>query len=76
MTVKTLILTPTLNPFICVTEKEIWIIIGCLVVASFNCGIGNVWKAIERSGQPSPTFWDMKNLLPEETRDYLMNFQL
>ncbi len=45
-----------------------------LVVASYNCGIGNVWKAMERSGQLSPTFWDIKNFLPAETRAYVMNF--
>jgi len=45
-----------------------------LVVASYNCGIGNVWKAMERSGQLNPTFWDIKNFLPAETRAYVMNF--
>ena len=45
-----------------------------LVVASYNCGIGNVWKAMERSGQLSPTFWNIKNFLPAETRAYVMNF--
>jgi membrane-bound lytic murein transglycosylase D len=45
-----------------------------LVVASYNCGIGNVWKAMERSGQLSPTFWDIQNFLPAETRAYVMNF--
>lgn len=45
-----------------------------LVVASYNCGIGNVWKAMEKSGQLSPTFWNIKNFLPAETRAYVMNF--
>lgn len=45
-----------------------------LVVASYNCGIGNVWNAMKRSGKSDPTFWDIKNYLPSETRAYVMNF--
>ncbi len=45
-----------------------------LVVASYNCGIGNVWNAMEKSGKTGPTFWDVKEYLPEETQNYVMNF--
>ena len=45
-----------------------------LIAASYNCGVGNVWNAMERSGKKNPTFWDIKNLLPAETRAYVMNF--
>lgn len=45
-----------------------------LITASYNCGVGNVWNAMERSGKKSPTFWDIKNYLPAETRAYVMNF--
>ena len=45
-----------------------------LVVASYNCGVGNVWNAMEKTGKDSPTFWDVKNYLPAETRSYVMNF--
>jgi membrane-bound lytic murein transglycosylase D len=45
-----------------------------LVVASYNCGVGNVWNAIERSGKPNASFWDIKALLPTETQSYVMNF--
>ena len=45
-----------------------------LVVASYNCGVGNVWNAMARSGKENPTFWDIKNLLPAETRAYVLNF--
>lgn len=45
-----------------------------LVVASYNCGIGNVWKAMEKSNAANPTFWDIKKYLPEETQSYVMNF--
>lgn len=45
-----------------------------LMVASYNCGIGNVWNAKAASGVTNPTFWDIKNYLPSETRAYVMNF--
>lgn len=45
-----------------------------LVAASYNWGVGNVWKAMERTGKKNPTFWDIKNQLPAETRSYVMNF--
>ena len=45
-----------------------------LVAASYNWGVGNVWNAMERSGKKNPTFWDIKQQLPAETRSYVMNF--
>ncbi len=45
-----------------------------LIAASYNCGVGNVWNAMERSGKKSPSFWDIKKYLPAETRAYVMNF--
>lgn len=45
-----------------------------LVVASYNCGVGNVWKAMEKTGKDNPGFWDIKGYLPGETRSYVMNF--
>lgn len=45
-----------------------------LIAASYNCGVGNVWNAMERTGKTNPTFWDIKNYLPAETRNYVMNF--
>ena len=45
-----------------------------LVVASYNCGVGNVWEAMRKSGKPNPSFWDIKPYLPAETRNYVMNF--
>lgn len=45
-----------------------------LIVASYNCGVGNVWKAMERSGKKNPDFWDVKTYLPAETQAYVMNF--
>ena len=45
-----------------------------LIAASYNWGVGNVWNAIERSGKQHPTFWDIKDQLPSETKAYVMNF--
>jgi Transglycosylase SLT domain len=45
-----------------------------LIVASYNCGVGNVWDAIKRTGKARPDFWDVKKYLPAETRAYVMNF--
>jgi Transglycosylase SLT domain len=45
-----------------------------LVVASYNCGVGNVWEAMKKTGKTNPTFWDVKSYLPAETRSYVMNF--
>ena len=39
-----------------------------LAIASYNCGVGNVNKAIKRSG--SRNFWDLWPFLPRETRGY------
>ncbi len=39
-----------------------------LAIASYNCGAGNVNKAIRRSG--SRQFWDLWAFLPRETRGY------
>ena len=45
-----------------------------LVVASYNCGVGNVWSAMKRTGKSNPDFWDVKKYLSAETRAYVMNF--
>jgi len=45
-----------------------------LMVASYNCGVGNVWDAMAKTGKSNPGFWDVKPYLPAETRAYVMNF--
>ena len=45
-----------------------------LIVASYNCGVGNVWNAKRKTGLNNPTFWDVKKFLPAETQAYVMNF--
>lgn len=44
-----------------------------LALAAYNCGPGNVRKAIRRSGGKR-TFWEIKNFLPRETRNYIPKF--
>ncbi len=45
-----------------------------LMVASYNCGVGNVWEAMKKTGLKNPEFWDIKEYLPSETQAYVMNF--
>lgn len=44
-----------------------------LVIAAYNCGPGNVNKAIARSGGKR-TFWEIQEFLPRETRSYVPAF--
>jgi len=44
-----------------------------LVIAAYNCGPGNVNKAIRRSGGKT-TFWEIRPYLPRETRGYVPAF--
>jgi membrane-bound lytic murein transglycosylase D len=41
-----------------------------LVIAAYNCGPGNVNKAIRRSGRKK-SYWDLYYYLPRETRGYV-----
>jgi membrane-bound lytic murein transglycosylase D len=43
-----------------------------LVVAAYNCGSGNVYKAIKQSG--SRDFWKLQRYLPTETRNHVKRF--
>jgi len=44
-----------------------------LALASYNCGPGNVRKAIRKSGYKE-SFWGIYNHLPKETRGYVPQF--
>lgn len=44
-----------------------------LVIASYNCGPGNVNKAIRKSGGKK-NFWAIQHYLPKETRGYVPAF--
>lgn len=45
-----------------------------LALAAYNCGPGNVRKAIRRSGGKTK-FWEIYDYLPRETRGYIPQFQ-
>jgi membrane-bound lytic murein transglycosylase D len=43
-----------------------------LAIAAYNCGKGNVTRAIDKAG--SRDFWAIRPFLPKETRDYVPAF--
>ncbi|MBQ9641736.1 MAG: transglycosylase SLT domain-containing protein [Bacteroidaceae bacterium] len=46
-----------------------------LAIAAYNCGEGNIQKAIVRNGnQEGADYWDVYNRLPHETRGYVPAF--
>ncbi len=55
--------------------KEMYNLYGnwLLAIASYNCGDGNVNKAIRKAGG-SHNFWDIRQYLPAETRAYVPSF--
>jgi membrane-bound lytic murein transglycosylase D len=59
----------------CKYFKDMYSIYGdwLLVIASYNCGAGNVNKAIKRSGGKK-NFWEIMQFLPAETRSYVPAF--
>ena len=59
----------------CQYFKDMYNIYGdwLLVIAAYNCGAGNVNKAIKRSGGKT-NFWDIMNYLPNETKNYVPAF--
>lgn len=45
-----------------------------LAIAAYNCGPGNVNKALRRAGGGKKDFWEIYNYLPAETRNYIPAF--
>jgi len=56
--------------------KELYTIYGdwSLAIAAYNCGPGNVNKAIRRAGEGTKDFWSIYPFLPAETRGYVPAF--
>lgn len=45
-----------------------------MAIAAYNCGTGNVLRAIRRSGLSDPDYWSISPYLPRETRNYVPAF--
>src|SRR5690606_23268139 len=45
-----------------------------MAIAAYNCGTGNVLRAIRRSGVSNPDYWTISPYLPRETRNYVPAF--
>ncbi|MDE6154008.1 MAG: transglycosylase SLT domain-containing protein [Muribaculaceae bacterium] len=56
--------------------KELYTIYGdwSLAIAAYNCGPGNVNKALRRAGEGTKDFWSIYPFLPAETRGYVPAF--
>lgn len=55
--------------------KDLYNIFGdwTLVIAAYNCGPGNINKAIHRAGEVKD-YWKIYNYLPKETKGYVPSF--
>lgn len=45
-----------------------------LALASYNCGQGRVQRAIRRTGKTNPSYWEVRQRLPKETRHYVPRY--
>ncbi len=60
----------------CLFLKDLYDMYGdwTLVIAAYNCGPGNVNKAIRLAGGNVRTYWDIWEYLPSETRNYVPTY--
>lgn len=60
----------------CRLLKELYRMYGdwWLAIAAYNCGPGNVNRAIKRAGVQTKSFWDIYHYLPRETKRYVPLF--
>ena len=60
----------------CVFLKHLYKSYGdwALAIAAYNCGPGNVNKAVTRAGAGCKTYWDIYDFLPRETRGYVPKY--
>ena len=60
----------------CVFLKHLYKSYGdwALAIAAYNCGPGNVNKAVARAGAGCKTYWDIYDFLPRETRGYVPKY--
>lgn len=60
----------------CRLLKELYRMYGdwWLAIAAYNCGPGNVNRAIKRAGVKTNNFWDIYHYLPRETKRYVPLF--
>lgn len=56
--------------------KDLYTLYGdwTLAIAAYNCGPGNINKALKRAGSNANTYWDIYPYLPKETRGYIPSF--
>ena len=45
-----------------------------LALAAYNCGINGVVRSMNKSEKESPNFWDIREFLPRETRNYVPRY--
>ncbi len=45
-----------------------------LAIAAYNCGLGRVRRAVQKHGKENPTYWEIRSLLPRETRNHVPLF--